>query len=80
MQQLLGKTAKDRITGLSGIVTGYCVYITGCNQALIQPPVDKEGKMVTGCWVDADRLEVSKDPAFSLAVKDPGPCDPAPIR
>jgi hypothetical protein len=80
MNDLIGKRATDTITGLSGTVTGHCEYITGCNQALIQPPVDKEGKMVTGSWIDVDRLKVDVAPAISLQVKDSGPCDPVPIR
>ena len=39
----LGRTATDKITGFSGIATGFVVYITGCNQYLINPKAKKGG-------------------------------------
>ena len=37
----IGTEVKDSITGFSGTVTAYCLYLTGCNQALVQPSVNK---------------------------------------
>jgi hypothetical protein len=56
----LGSKVKDKITGFTGIVTGIVTYITGCSQALIAPPVDKQGKRPEGEWIDLQRLEVDK--------------------
>lgn len=53
----LGERARDRITGFEGVVTGLCMYISGCNQALLVPPVDKEGQFRDGHWFDIQRLE-----------------------
>lgn len=33
----LGKSYRDRITGVIGTATGYVQYLSGCNQALISP-------------------------------------------
>jgi len=49
---------RDRVTGLRGIVTGRTEYINGCVQWLVKPPVDKDGKLVDGCWIDTIQLEV----------------------
>jgi hypothetical protein len=39
----LGSNVKDRITGFSGIVTGFVTYLSGCNQALVIPNVATDG-------------------------------------
>ncbi len=54
----LGVMAHDRITGFTGRVTGLVDYISGCNQALIIPEVDKDGRLVEGHWFDVQRIEV----------------------
>ena len=53
-----GVTARDRITGFSGVITGRTEYISGCTQILLVPQIDKDGKLVEGVWFDAQRLEV----------------------
>ena len=73
----LGRKVKDKITGFEGTVTGFVVYISGCNQALIIPPA-KDGKMGDGCWIDEQRLEYVD---ASKVVLDNGAtpgCDAAP--
>jgi hypothetical protein len=54
----MGIEVKDRVTGLRGIITGKTEYINGCVQWLVKPPVDKDGKLVDGCWIDTIQLEV----------------------
>lgn len=53
---MLGMTVRDRITGFTGVVTGYCQYLTGCNQALVVPPL-KDGALQESQWLDVQRLE-----------------------
>ena len=59
----LGCTAKDKITGFKGVVTGKASYLTGCNQYLITPKLEDkiDGSMnqayPTGTWIDEGRLE-----------------------
>ena len=58
VNEILGSEVKDRVTGFAGIVTGYVTYLTGCNQCLVAPPVDKDGKMQESHWIDESRLTV----------------------
>jgi hypothetical protein len=54
---LLGYTLADRITGFTGVCTGVCIYLTGCHQALLVPPVAADGKLGDAHWFDVQRLE-----------------------
>lgn len=81
MDLQLGCTAHDKITGFQGVVTGICEYISGCNQALLVPKVDKEGKHVDGQWYDVQRLVVHDDEVITLDNGETPGCDmPAPKR
>lgn len=51
-----GETAKDKITGFKGIITGHSDYLTGCDVYLLVPK-SKDGKKSDGVWFDEDRLE-----------------------
>lgn len=55
---MLGKTAKDKITGFTGIVTGKADYLTGCSQFLLVPKVAENGSYIDGQWFDEGRLQV----------------------
>jgi len=77
----LGIKAKDVVTGFEGIITGRVLYITGCDQYLIHPPVDKAGKPVDPRWYDEKRIEVLDDKPLKLDMSgDPGPCEAVPIN
>jgi len=90
MSVQLGETLKDRITGFTGVVLGYVVYISGCNQALLAPPVDKDGKHVSSHWFDEQRLvhpewpkkkpKKKREPVVLDNVATPGAADPAPTK
>jgi hypothetical protein len=77
----LGATYTDIITGFTGVATGRCEYISGCDQALLTPR-SENGKPADGAWFDVQRLEH----ASSVKVikldnsKTPGFDKPAPIR
>lgn len=74
-----GEHVKDKITGFKGVVIGLCSYITGCNQALVQPPTKKLGnEFVESRWIDEDRLEIIEGKFTSLEVTNNGPDKPAP--
>lgn len=79
MKTLLGATYRDIITGLEGVCTGRCEYLTGCHQALIQPQAaDKAGD---GKWFDEQRLERVGETQIVLDNSATPGCDiPAPIR
>lgn len=77
----LGKTYKDKITGFTGVATGFVQYISGCNQALIAPGVSPDGGMRDSQWVDQQRLEEQNTPQITLDNGDrPGFDRAAPKR
>ena len=57
MNDRLGYTFRDKITGFSGVATGHCEYLTGCHQTLIQPRAVEGGKLPESAWFDDQRLE-----------------------
>jgi hypothetical protein len=71
----MGVEARDRVTGLKGIITGKTIYINGCVQWLLKPPVDKDGKLVDGCWIDTIQLEVT-GPGISIETPEVTPGGP----
>ena len=81
-----GVEVKDIITGFQGVVTGRVSYITGCDQYLVQPKVDKEGKHIASRWIDEPRLEIIESGRkvelikSESVIEDPGACEPAPIK
>jgi hypothetical protein len=80
MTEQFGKKAKDTITGFTGIVIGYCQYISGCSQCLLAPEVSKEGNFRESCWFDAQRIKILKSKTIVLInEKSPGPDKAAPI-
>ena len=54
---MLGTTQRDKITGFEGVVTGFCQYISGCNQAMLVPKVGEKGEFKEPHWFDVQRLE-----------------------
>lgn len=79
-QSLNGRKVKDRITGFTGVVTGVVNYISGCNQALIAPPVGADGKLPDSQWFDVQRLEVVSDETITLDNGATPGCDMAPPK
>lgn len=76
-----GDKARDIITGFEGVVTGYCTYLTGCEQVLLNPQTLKEdGKMLESVWLDIDRCELIEEGAVKIKVTAPGGDVPAPIK
>lgn len=56
----LGTKVIDKITGFTGVVTGYVTYISGCNQALVVPSIGKDGALRSAEWMDEQRLIVDR--------------------
>lgn len=73
-----GSTVRDRITLFSGYVVGYCEYISGCNQILVQPGCKDNGDFVESRWMDVDRLERLPITPIQLNVTAAGFDKPAP--
>lgn len=82
MNEALGKTYKDKITGMQGVCTGRAEYISGCDQLLLQP-VDKkaDGDIRESRWFDVQRCEPVKAELVVLDNgKTPGADREAPRR
>jgi hypothetical protein len=72
----LGKKAKDKVTGFTGIITSKHFYLYGCAQYGVSPQVDKDGKIPDIRYFDEGRLEIigeGIDPK-SVQAEKPG-CD-----
>ncbi|MDR6094934.1 hypothetical protein [Stenotrophomonas sp. SORGH_AS_0321] len=78
--RILGSTVTDRITGFKGVAVGHVEYLTGCNQTLVVPPVDAEGKLRDGQWFDDQRLQVSEGVPVTLDNSATPGHDAAPSR
>ena len=66
----LGTRARDLVSGFEGIITGRAQYLNGCTQFVLDPPKDKDSKIVKGQWFDNGQLEVVD---IGLADQIPGP-------
>lgn len=53
--ELLGLEVKDKVTGLTGILTSLSFDLYGCVQYVLQPP-EKDGKVPDSLWMDSNRL------------------------
>lgn len=53
----LGRIAKDKVTGFTGVIMGRSEYFTGCNHyALVSEKLTSEGKPMDWEWFDETRL------------------------
>ena len=78
----LGVTAKDIITGFTGIVSARTQYQTGCcTYGLASRKLSTDGKPVDWEWFDEVRLEIVDAKPIKLGEEvDPGgPCDSSQI-
>lgn len=78
----LGSTATDIISGFRGVATGRATYLTGCDQYLLSPQLDKDGKQQLSAWFDVQRLKVDDTVAVVKLdnTETPGADLPAPIK
>lgn len=60
-----GTKARDRVTGFTGIVTGHCKYMYGCDQYDLKPQVDEKNNYQEGRWFDEGRIEVITENVIS---------------
>lgn len=52
----LGRTYTDKITGFTGVATGFVQYISGCHQVLLAPRVGEDGALRDSQWFDLQRV------------------------
>lgn len=62
----LGALAEDRVTGFTGVVDAYCVYLNGCVHVSLQPRVKSENPhKVPNCrWFDYGQVNLVKADAL----------------
>lgn len=53
-----GKKGRDKVTQFEGTITAKCSYMYGCDQLLLTPTIDNDGKKRDGEWFDEGRVEV----------------------
>lgn len=58
MHDIIGKTAKDTVTGFHGLVTARCEYLTGPARLQIAAPADKSGAFREPEWFDEERCQI----------------------
>ena len=73
----MGATAKDKITGFSGVVTGRSEYINGCVHLMLEAKV-KQGMKPIHAWFDADRCVTTKRVARKTTQRKTRPGGPMP--
>jgi len=56
MNDALGLTYRDTITGMEGVVISVCLHMDGTTQYLIQPTHCDDGVAVEAKWFDLGRL------------------------
>lgn len=52
-----GYTFRDKVSGHTGVATGWSEFITGCEQVLLCPKSPDPTKTPDGTWYDLTRLE-----------------------
>ena len=63
----LGRKAKDRVTGFSGVITSISFDLYGCVEYVVSPPTDDKGEHKDGRWFDSHRLAIRKaKPVMSI--------------
>ena len=56
---LLGCRARDKVTGIEGVVTSVSYDLYGCIQAVMTMKADEKGEYNMSPWFDVTRLEVT---------------------
>jgi hypothetical protein len=76
----LGKRAKDKISGMTGILTARVEYLTGCNRYCIAPQELKDGRPIEGVYFDEACVEIISDGISASSVRgvENGACSADP--
>jgi hypothetical protein len=55
---LLGCRARDKVTGIEGVVTTVSFDLYGCIQAVLTQKADEKGEYKMSPWFDVTRLDI----------------------
>lgn len=85
LEKNFGKTGRDIVSGFEGVITGACVYISGCAQVLLAPKVGADGAFRDGQWFDSSRVRINDEVETVILPKkeveaNPGSDKGAPVR
>lgn len=58
---IIGKLVKDKVTGLTGIVTGRTTWLNGCARVIVQSRDLHDGKPIDAQWFDQPQVVVVED-------------------
>lgn len=75
-REKIGLTATDKITGYTGIVTGFCAYITGCDQYGVTSKSKDGSEIGKTNWIDVNRLSFSGEKLELDTSEDKGCMEP----
>jgi hypothetical protein len=65
--ELLGRKAKDVVTGFEGVVTSISFDLYGCVQAVVSPGLNEKQEPGDGRWFDTKRLvPLSAEPVMTV--------------
>lgn len=56
--EMLGLKVEDRVTGFKGVVASVGFDLYGCIQAIVNPGLGTDGKLMDQQWFDIARLKV----------------------
>jgi hypothetical protein len=78
----LGKRAKCKITGFSGIITARVEFLTGCDRYCIQPTELKDFVVIESQYFDEGQIEIVGEGLTTEDVKSEkkGACSPNPNK
>jgi len=65
-----GDRVRDMVSGLEGIITGETKYLNGCVRFIVQPKINKDGKVPESEWVDSQQIEILEKKAFQKSKKE----------
>lgn len=57
----LGKKGRDKVTGFEGIIVAKVMYLTGCDNYGLCPPVKADGTIGANEFFDVGRIEIIGD-------------------
>lgn len=67
----VGDIVKDKVSGLTGVVTGRAVYLYSCPQVLIVPRETKDGAPMSGTWLEESRTQITTDSPLEVGYRPP---------
>jgi len=65
----LGKQARDKVSGFTGIITARVNFLTGCDRYCLKPKIMADGRSIESEYVDEGRIVIIDDGLTAEDVK-----------